>query len=51
MDVLFWTGLPDEIFPGQKSQLGWILEGLEMEDVGLFYGHLIFWMSIWCILR
>jgi hypothetical protein len=34
------TGLPDGIFSYQKSQFGYMLEGLEMENVGIFYGHL-----------
>jgi hypothetical protein len=29
--------LPDGIFSNQKSKFGSILEGLEMEDVGIFY--------------
>jgi hypothetical protein len=33
-------GLPDCIFLDQKSQFGPVLEGLEMEDVGIFYGNL-----------
>jgi hypothetical protein len=35
-----WTyaGLPDGIFSNQKSQFGYILECLVMEDVGKFYG-------------
>jgi hypothetical protein len=47
------AGLPDGIFSNQK-----ILEGLAMEDVGihivwpfgLFYGHLVYFTSIWSIL-
>jgi hypothetical protein len=36
--------LPDGLFSNQKSQFGKILEGLEVEDVGIFYGHLkYFW--------
>jgi hypothetical protein len=34
------AGLPDGIFPNQKSQFGKILEGLGMEKVDIFYGHL-----------
>jgi hypothetical protein len=29
------------IFKNQKSHFGKILEGLEMEKVGIFYGHLV----------
>jgi hypothetical protein len=32
--------LPDGIFSKQKSQFGSILEGLGMENVGIYYGHL-----------
>jgi hypothetical protein len=31
------AGLPDGKFSDQKSQFGKILEGLVMEDVGIFY--------------
>jgi hypothetical protein len=37
------TGLPDGIFSNQKSKFGSILEGLEMEDVGIFYLHMVIW--------
>jgi hypothetical protein len=39
--AVFHSGLPDGIFSNQKFQFGKILEGLAMEDVGIFYGHLI----------
>jgi uncharacterized membrane protein YuzA (DUF378 family) len=32
-------GLPDGIFSNPKSRFGLILEGLEMEKVGIFFGH------------
>jgi hypothetical protein len=35
------NGLPDGLFSDQQSQFGYILDGLAMEDHGLFYGHLI----------
>jgi hypothetical protein len=38
------------IFWNQKSQFGQILEGLAMEDVGVFYGHVVYFMCIWYIL-
>jgi hypothetical protein len=38
--------LPDGIFSKQKSELGSILEGLAMEDVGIFYGHLVYFAAI-----
>jgi hypothetical protein len=34
------AGLPDGLFQNQKSQIGYILEGLGMENVGIFYNHL-----------
>jgi hypothetical protein len=45
----FRTGLPDGIFAYQKSKFGCILEGLGMENVGIFYGYLISFVDIWCI--
>jgi hypothetical protein len=47
------AGLPDALFSDQKSQFGYILEGLAMEDVCILsdiwsmYGHLIYFMDIW----
>jgi hypothetical protein len=35
------TGLPDGLFSNQKSKFGFILEGLVMEEVAMFYGHLV----------
>jgi hypothetical protein len=35
-----WAGLPDIVCAYQKYQSGNILEGLDMENVDLFYGHL-----------
>jgi hypothetical protein len=32
--------LPDGLFSYQKSQLGYILEGLIVENIVIFYGHL-----------
>jgi hypothetical protein len=34
------AGLPDGLFYYQKSQFGYILEGLGMEN-GIFYCHLV----------
>jgi hypothetical protein len=34
------TGLPDGLFSYQNAQLGYILQGLGMENVGIFYDHL-----------
>jgi hypothetical protein len=42
--------LPDGIFSNQKFQFGQILEGLAMEDVGMFYGQLVYFVNIWNIL-
>jgi hypothetical protein len=39
-------GLPDGIFSDKKYQFGQILEGLAMEDVGIFYGHLVYFTDI-----
>jgi hypothetical protein len=34
------AGLPDGTFSNKKKcQFGYILEGLAMEEVGIFYGH------------
>jgi hypothetical protein len=35
------------IFSNQKSQVGSILKDLGMEDVGVFYGSLIYFVAIW----
>jgi hypothetical protein len=43
-------GLPDGIFSNQKSQFWLILEGLAMEDVGIFYDHLVYFTAIWYIM-
>jgi hypothetical protein len=39
------------MFSNPKSQLGKILEGLRMENVGIFYAHLEYIMAIWYIFR
>jgi hypothetical protein len=44
------SGLPDGIFSNQKSQFGDFLEGLRIENVGMFYGHLEYITAIWYIL-
>jgi hypothetical protein len=41
------AGLPDGLFSNQKSQVGKILEGLILENVCEFYGHLEYYMEIW----
>jgi cyanate permease len=42
--------LPDGLFSYQKSQFGYILEGLGKENVGIFYDLLEYFTAIWCIL-
>jgi hypothetical protein len=45
-----YPGLPDGLFSNQKSQFGYIVEGLEMENVLIFYNHLKFmviWYNLW----
>jgi hypothetical protein len=44
------SGLPDGKFSNQKSQFGYILEDLRLENVGIFYGHLEYFNAIWDIL-
>jgi hypothetical protein len=43
--VVRW--LPDGLFSFQKSEFGYILEGLGMENVGLFRDHLEYFTSVW----
>jgi hypothetical protein len=44
------SGFPDGIFGNQKLLFGWIFESLAMEDVGLYYGHLVYFSAIWHVL-
>jgi hypothetical protein len=44
------AGLPDGLFSNQKSKFGKILEGVSMEDVGIFYGHLVHFTVFYYIL-
>jgi hypothetical protein len=37
ISVLGTPGLPDGLFSNKKSQFGYILEVLSMDDVGTFY--------------
>jgi hypothetical protein len=39
--------LPDGLFSNQESRFGSILEGLEMENVGIFYDRLEYFTAIW----
>jgi hypothetical protein len=41
------SGLRDGLFSNQKSQFGYILEGLGMENVGIYYAHLEYFTAIW----
>jgi hypothetical protein len=43
-------GLPDGLFSNQKYQFGYIFEGLRMENAGIFYGHLEYFLVIWYML-
>jgi hypothetical protein len=40
--IRFQPGLPDGIFSDQKSEVGYILEGLLIEDVGIVYVPLVY---------
>jgi hypothetical protein len=42
--------LPDGLVSYQKSQFGYILEGLGKENVGIFYDHLEYFTALWCML-
>jgi hypothetical protein len=44
------AGLPDGLFSNQNSQFGKILEGLAMENLGIFYDHLVYFRPIGSIL-
>jgi hypothetical protein len=44
------SGLPDGLFSNQKSQFGKKFQGLRLENVDTFYGHLEYFMDIWDIL-
>jgi hypothetical protein len=39
-------GLPDGLFSNQKSKFGRILVGLAMENLGIFYNHLVYFTAI-----
>jgi hypothetical protein len=47
----FESGLPDRIFSHQNSPFGYILEGLGMMSVVRLHSHLVYFLSIWYILR
>jgi hypothetical protein len=39
--------LPDGLFSNQKSRFGQVLDGLRLENVDIFYGHLEHFTAIW----
>jgi hypothetical protein len=39
-------GLPDGLFSNQKSQFMYILEGLAMENLGIFHEDLVYFRAI-----
>jgi hypothetical protein len=43
-------GLPDGLFSNQKPQFVYILEGLRLENIDIFYGHLEYLRASWDIL-
>jgi hypothetical protein len=47
--MLSEPGLPDGIFSNQKSKFGSILEGIAMEAVGIFHGHVVYFKAVWYI--
>jgi hypothetical protein len=40
------SGLPDGLFSYQKSQFGYILVDLGMENNVIYYGHLVYFIAI-----
>jgi hypothetical protein len=42
MVIVSDAGLPDGIFAYRKSQFGYILEGLGVDNVGILYGHSVY---------
>jgi hypothetical protein len=48
--VPFKAGLPDGLFSNKKSQFGFVLEGLAMENLGILYDHLVYFTAIGNIL-
>jgi hypothetical protein len=41
-----YAGLPDGLFSNQKSQIGKNFQGLGLENVDTFYGHLEYFIAI-----
>jgi hypothetical protein len=40
------AGLPEGLFSNQKPEFGQIFEGLILENVDIFYGHLKYFMTM-----
>jgi hypothetical protein len=47
--VPYRPGMPDGLYSKQKSQFA--SEGIILENVDIFYGHLEYFTEIWDILR
>jgi hypothetical protein len=45
-----WAGLPDGLFSNQKSQFGYIFEGLSLYNLDIFFDHFEYFTDIWDIL-
>jgi hypothetical protein len=43
------AGLPDVLVSNQKSQFGYIFEGLRLENVDIFYYYFEYFRDIWDI--
>jgi hypothetical protein len=41
--------MPDGLFLNQKSEFGKNFQGLRLENVYIFYGHLEYFMDVWDI--
>jgi hypothetical protein len=50
-NVQRWVGprLPDGIFSNPKALFGYISEGLGIDNVGVFCGHLGYFTTIWYV--
>jgi hypothetical protein len=46
----FKSGVPDDLFSNQTLQFRLILVGLAMENLGIFYDHLVYFTAIGNIL-
>jgi hypothetical protein len=44
------AGLPDGTFSYQKSRFGYVLKGLRMKSLDIFYRHSVQLTAVWCIL-